>query len=334
MTDANLTEGLTIKESSPIVLPVFRQSFCGKNSMEGLIYFEVFKNIFQYSKETSTCVYYAEMQAWERALNAAKDLFSSGTGTLGFQHTSLSENYFHYFFDPADRNPSRTAGNLPLPDTFASNGMIPHALLSQSEYPNLISLESVRQLYLNQLIKTQKTKVTDDLIILVAGTIFYNETCALISLITKAFPEKSRSFKIWLRGHPSMPVKEVLVSMGIEGDKLNLVTMEKQGQSIYDLLHHASIVITATSTIGIEALAFGCEVVVPVFSDFLCMSPLIGFEKFYHVIYSPQDLEEKIDLIFSEKNHAVPFEKKLAFIKEYWSLDPSLDRWMDELSIK
>ncbi len=334
LTAEHLTDGFTFTEAFPLILPLLRRSFIGRNAMEGLIYFEIFKNMFGYVKTSSTCVYYAEMQAWERALNAAKKLSSTNMQAIGFQHTSLSENYFHYFFAPSEHVVDNVNESLPLPDIFAANGKIPYTLLSESNYPNLVVLESVRQLYLNKMIDSFKPDSTKRMVILIAGTIFYNETKALISMIMQAFPDKDRPFEIWLRGHPSMSVVDVLHSMGIEEQDINFKVMEKEGQSIYDLLSQVPVVITATSTIGIEALAFGCDVIIPVFADFLCMSPLIGFEALYNTVYTPQDLVEKIAFIFSDNYKSIPLHEKLTFIKNYWSLDPSLNGWRNVLGIK
>lgn len=334
ITHEALSRGLTLPQAYSILQPLFRHSFLGQNALEGLVYFSVFRQIFKQFHEAGSVLYYAEMQGWERALNAARNIHAPQVKSTGFQHTSLSENYFHYYFDAAERKPEQNTGCLPLPDIFASNGKIPCALLSKSDYPNLTILESVRQFYLNELLSLPCLESEKQKVLLVAGTIFYDETSALISMITHAFPTGDRPFRIWLKGHPSMPIKKVLDTMGVDLKTLEFEIKEDQGQTVYDLLKEASVVLTATSTIGIEALAFDCDVIIPVFSDFLCMSPLIGFDAFHHTVYTPEALKKTVCSIFERQKPEADFELKQGFINNYWDLDPSLNKWMHTLEIK
>jgi len=99
-------------------------------------------------------------------------------------------------------------------------------------------------------------------------------------------------------------------------------------------LEAASMVIVPTSTVAIEALAFGCRVLVPVFTDFFTMSPLVAYERFYEKIYQPADLKRALDEFQGQDTGGRNGDDERSFVRNFWNLDPSLANWKVLLGIK
>ncbi len=295
--------------------------------MEGIIFFELYKKIFDYFSSASHCIYLAEMHAWENALNVAKRLRSQKVKTIGFLHTAISKNFFHYFHDYKEMKDDRKEIRLPLPDILACNGDIPFELMAKQRYPNLKKVEAIRYLYLNKHFSSIKSASDVEInnnspVLLVAGSIDHVETASLISLLNAAFPEEQR-FKIWLKGHPALPIEGILKSLNIDSRKCGY---EIKNNPIDTLLKDATIVMAGATTVGIEALAFGCKVILPFFSDQMFMSPLAGFDKFYNKVCNPQELK----LIVKKLGKTGKSKDNWHFISSFWYLDETLNKW-DEL---
>ncbi|MHA1372259.1 MAG: hypothetical protein ACTSRA_21370, partial [Promethearchaeota archaeon] len=178
---------LAIPESEVLLKPVWRQSFIGKIGIQGIIFYEIFKKFFSSFENFNYCIYYAEMHAWEKALNSAKALKAPKTKTVGFQHVTVSRNFFHYFYDPSETYRKNKCTDLPLPDILAGNGNLMCLFLNQSKYPNLIQLEAVRQLYLKKYMDTDFFIKQKKPVLLVAGSTNKIENVNLVYLIQAAF---------------------------------------------------------------------------------------------------------------------------------------------------
>lgn len=322
-----LTKSLSIKESSILLFPLWRQSFVGEMGIQGIVYFELYKKVFKYFNKTSHLIYYAEMQAWEKALNAAKKLISKNTKTIGFQHTVISRNYFHYFHSYQEMKEGEEGVGVPLPDILACSGDIPYKLMAKQKYTNLRKVEAIRYLYLKNYFSNTKSindAKTDNNspVLLVAGSIDHVETTSLISLLNAAFPEEQH-FKIWLKGHPALPIEGILKSLNIDSRKCGY---EIKNNPIDTLLKDATIVMAGATAVGVEALAFGCRVILPYFSDQMFMSPLAGFDKFYFKVCNPQELK----LIVKKLGKTGKSKDNGHFISSFWYLDETLNKW-DEL---
>lgn len=329
MDRAAIVQGLTTEENATILIKLFQQSFCGKIGIEGIVFHELFKTIIKTFPNIKKYLYYAEMQAWEKALNTAKHDANNGIQTIGFQHASFSNNYFNYFYEPREMVRGNGSLYLPCPDILASSGKLPNELLLKSGYPNIRIVESVRQLYLDSLLNTKKEHEPPqkEFVILVAGTIFQEETRAMVALVAQTFEKQSKNVSIWLKGHPSMPIRSVMENMNLSPEKTGFKIWDEENVGLSTLFEKSSIVVTGTSTACIEALAFGCDVIIPVFSSCLCMSPLKGFDDYCHIVYGPDDLLQTLDRIRSCEKIKEETDKKIQFIKKYWCIDPSLKRW-------
>ncbi|MFZ5993891.1 MAG: hypothetical protein ACOYU4_02715 [Thermodesulfobacteriota bacterium] len=317
-------ENLTSNTCLPLVIDLLRNSFCGITAIQGIFYYYAYKKVFQRIPFADYCLYLAEMQSWEKALNAAARKTVPRLKIVGYQHSSISKNYFFYFPAPSEIRQNGKPTDLPLPTVFACNGELPYRLLERAGYDTIVQVEALRQIHLVSLLQKERGLRKESLL-LVAGSIIRQETRDLISLVNAAFP-KANGMQIWLKGHPSLPMEEVLSDLSIDNYRAGYVI--KNGD-IGDYLSRASAVLVPTSTVAVEALAYGCNVLVPVFSSTPCMSPLVGFEEYYRRIYSPPDLVKALEDINStdwNDSHS-SVTKKREFVTKYWCLDPSLHRW-------
>ena len=306
----------------PIVKRLWLSSFFGTVGMEGIIFSLIFRNTFKRINKIKSCLYYCEMHAWEKALNAAKNNVNKMINTIGFQHVSIAKNYFHYFYDTSETVMTGQKTEMPLPDVLACNGEIMYSLLSKSNYPCITKVEAIRQLYLADIIsKPYKTREGQP-ILLVAGSILEHETQAIVELVHYSLGDNN-GLRIDFKGHPAMPMEKIFNNIRID-PKSNDYNI--RNDNISKCLEDAWIVLVPSTTVSIEALAYGCEVIIPVFPNSMLMNPLADFNDFYHRVISIEDLADVVGKIvggFSKQ----PIDKYRTFVKEYFNLDPNLPGW-------
>lgn len=329
LSDQILCNGLCDATAAPIVRQLWIKTTCGPDAIKNLLYFESFKSIFGSIKRVSQCMYYCEMQGWEAALNAAARAVNPSLRRIGHQHSAFSVNFFPYLRSSEEVIQNGKKTDFPLPDVLACNGNSDYRILSKLGYPSLRLVESVRQLHVPQLWSTSPEHKDKGNILLVAGSIECEETRAMLSLVASAFPIATE-FEIWLKGHPSLAFEGILQELGIDNQKAKYRI--KSGR-IEEFLSKAKAVIVPASTVAVEALAYGCEVIVPFFSGSLPLSPLLGYEDFYHSVYEPDDLQKVMHRVLNFPS-LMNLEAKQGFVKDYWCLDPTLSRWMGLLQEK
>jgi surface carbohydrate biosynthesis protein (TIGR04326 family) len=321
MPKSYMYENLSIPESHIFIDSLMMRSFAGWTAMKGILYFELYKNVFAKCDGIKTCLYYSEMLAWEKALCAAKKIMAPEIKTIGFVHSSMPANLFSYFYHPTEMS------LMPLPDHLACGGDIIYDLARSHGYQNAVKVESVRYLYLNDYLADEESSCARDNIVMIAGSIKESETKALISIFNEAFP-KPEGFQIWLKGHPYLPFDNVLRSLNIDIKKSGYVI---KNDPIENLLKHVKILVVGDSAVAIEALAASCKVIIPIFSDIIFMSPLKGFEKYYSKVTNPAELSDVIKKCMNcgETEYAGEAKK---FVSEYWCLDPELKKWEELFS--
>ena len=171
-----LTRHLTSQECLPYVKYLWQHSFVGLSCVAGIIDYLLYRNVFKSIPKIGDCLYYCEMQAWEKALNAAKKIESPATRTLGFQHTVVERNHYKYFYHRDDVRQCNKPTDMPLPDLLISNGRFTHSLLNEIQYSNLCQAEAVRQLYLSNILDKEYVKSSSRPILLVVGVLGQHET--------------------------------------------------------------------------------------------------------------------------------------------------------------
>lgn len=315
------------RECLPVIKSLWNASFSGSAGIGGILYLLAFKRLFRELPCVKDCLYYSEMHAWEHALNAAKNKEKTSIKTIGFQHTSIPRNWFSYFWDKKETSRTGKPTELPLPDIMACNGELMYKILSESGYPGLTQVEALRHLYLNKTLSSPVAADSKKSMLLVAGSIDKKESLRLVEFIALSF-SRPGDFDICFKGHPTMPFERLFEELGIDFIQAGYKISHKD---ISELLEEAQIVLVPSSTVVVEAMAYGCEVIIPVFPDSFLINPLVGFEEFYHRITCPEDLAEVIKKIRAgHKLHSLTEYRK--FVRQYWDVDPSLPKWLELLS--
>lgn len=326
---AALCVGLGSPAARPIVRSLWLSSFCGLGAMRGICAYLAFRRALRSAPAGGPWVYCCEMQAWEKAFNAAASLAQPGAETVGFIHTSISRNYMFFRHTPREIASSGRPGGLPLPRVLAANGAIARELLADLGYSGVVEVEALRQLPLARAMAQRPSGVRrEPHVLLVAGSIIEEESLALLSMAFDAGPLRG-VWEVWLKGHPSMPLAPLLGRLGIEASSAGWRVQEGD---IHPCLERASVVLVATSTVAIDALAFGCEVVTPALSSVFSMNLLRGFERYCHRISSPTELKARLEA-YAQNGPSVPPGEKTSFVKRYWNLDAGLPAWAGLLKL-
>jgi len=319
---------------APLLIKMLDQSFYGDYIFQGTLYYMMFQSMFSKLRGVNQCLYYCEMQSWEKALIAAKRKIVPGLKSIGYQHSSISFNYWHYLHSMDEITSKNLPSGLPLPDILAANGDIPKRML-EGYYGKVESLEAIRYLYINDYLKMRKNTVNkritnDEFVFMVCTTIDLKESRIITSLVLEAFPSVPQGLQIWFKGHPSLPVEEIFKEVGVSEKDTGYQI--KTGK-VSELLTFSQAVLVGTSTVAIEALTFGCEVIVFISPDMPNQSPLVGFEEYYQPVYSPQELRDVIERL-KKSGPTKSLEKCQDFVKTYWKLNPSLDAWKEILQLR
>ena len=307
----------------PIIDEIMRTSFCGAPAMQGIYYYYIFSQFCNGLQDSNLCIYLCEMSSWEKALNSAMTNAAPHVLRVGYQHTSVAQNYFFYFTHPDVARRTGRKTDLPLPDLLAVNGKLPYAMLEPSRYPRLEILEALRQIHMNVVASDKSNTKSKKLpVLLIAASYGLKETCAMLLLVLQAFPSAEK-LTILLKGHPSCSMANACAELGINPEAHGYRIVEGD---IKHFLTQATMVLVSTSAVAIDALAYGCEVIVPVFSDVLNMSPILGNEEFYHLVSNANDLKNVVEMVQQGKSRG-EVHKAQEFFRQYWCLDTDLPRW-------
>lgn len=316
------------RECEGLVRELWHASFFGPKSIDGMVHYAIFKEIFATTPTIEDCLYYCEMQPWEKALNAAKNAVAPLVRTIGFQHSSFSKNDFQYLYAASELERNGAVTDLPLPDILACGGEAAGSYFKDLGYGNIKRVEAIRYLYLNDLLSSGRpSRQADSQVVLVTGSAQKKESANLIAMVNAAFPKNERR-QIWFKGHPTLPIRNLLREQGIDHEKAGYVMCD---DDLSQCIKKACVVIVPTSTVALEALACGCEVVVPVFADSMLVNPLADFQGYYHRVESVRDLIDTLDRIAGgHRLHDVRQTEE--FVRKYWCLDRALPRWKSLLT--
>jgi surface carbohydrate biosynthesis protein (TIGR04326 family) len=319
-----LTKRLTHPAALPLLKYLWLQSFVGSSGTRGIIFYLTYIEVFKTFPQLKTCLYFCEMQAWEKALVLAKKKQNPSVKTLAFQHTVVMENYFNYFYNTDEIKATGKPTDFPVPDQLIANGALTYSLLAKSNFPNLSEAEAIRQLYLAHM-----PAVTSEVrkpVLLVAGSYDRVETKSLITLVYQAL-RGTKDFEIWFKGSPVNPMERLFNELEIDWQAANFQITQT---SIAELLPLVKIALVANTTVAIEAIAAGCALIIPLFADTMQMNPVISTDADYQLVSTPEQLKASVNLLF---NRSAAMQKKY-FIGDYWHLDATIPRWTNILNLE
>lgn len=317
----------------PAVEPVWRnlwhESLGDREMVYGLYHAVVFhRAVAAMAGNASDCLYYCEMQAWEKALCRACADATPPLRTIGFLHASIPANYWPYAVQPTEAARHGRTADLPVPDILAVGGEYATRLMAPTGIPHVVEVEAVRYLYLTRRwsSKTNKSAVPT---LLVAGSIDRVEAAALLHLLLAMGPPPG-GMRILLKGHPAMPFAPLLADL--TGGALPAGFVSCDGD-LQGALEQSWAALVSASTVALEALAYGCRVIAPVFPDAMQMNPLADFPGSCEIVATPEELFAALVTVAAG---APPGEGEIAagnsFVGRYWNLDTGLPTWKNLLA--
>lgn len=328
-----LWQNLTYQEALPYVHYLWRHSFMGTSAMRGIIFYLSYQRFFAAFPKLNQCLYFCEMQAWEKALLMAKKKINPHLHTYAFQHTVVMKNFFNYFYSANDLQQNNCNTDMPLPNRLIANGNLPYKLLSAYNYPNLCLAEAIRQLYLYEFLdqsqekrSAQQSEIANEIVLLIVGSCDAIETKSLISLVYRAFPNTHLlGFKIAFKESPVNPLAPLFQELNIDFAKAGYQIYK---QELSHLLAKSKMALSANTTVAIEAAAFGCEVMVPIFADTMLLNPIVETDAHYHLVYHVDGFKTLVNQsIFAKRQKSMNNE----LITACWHLDPTLRLWKELL---
>lgn len=321
-----LTQDLTVVESLPIIKYLWWNSFTGASGLRGIIFYLIYCEVFERIKKIDNCLYYCEMQAWEKACILAKKKVAPDIKLLAFQHTVVARNYYNYFYDAKDTQQNMSSLDFPAPDLLVANGKRTYELLAESKFPYLTQAEAIRQLYLNNVASAEKP-TSDRPVLFVGGSCDRTEMKSLLSMLYSAFPSPLH-FEVWIKASPVNPVEPIFRELKID--------LEHTGYKIFhtdvaELLKSANIALIANTTVALEAAANGCPVIVPILADTMLMNPITETNASFYEITNVDELKTIVEKLLINTEDTIT-NVNTNFINQYWNINPDLPLWTNLLN--
>jgi surface carbohydrate biosynthesis protein (TIGR04326 family) len=313
--------------SEPIVRALWRSSHCGPTAIEGLLYLLMFRAYVKQSPSHKDLLYFFENYPLEKALLSVGRQNWPKTRFLAYQHTTIPRNLFPYFCSHRDTRLSNLPENMPLPDHVIANGRVARSLLTASAFPGVVEAEAIRYFYIERGWSEKSLVKSDRPTILIAGSHDRKEMLSTARLV-KARIDALCEYDVWVKGHPGMPLGPILWEAGIHPLPEN---WRIRDEDISLLLPQVWAVLVPASTVAVEALAWGCEVICPVFPDVLGMNPLSGHEEYYHRVYGAQEFSSVLTQIMQSRPSEARRTSGMDFIRAYWNLDQKMPLWLELL---
>ncbi len=312
------------------IIDVLDGSFYGDYSLNGIMQYHIFRNMFRRLSGFSRGIYICEMMIWEAALIAAKRAKNAGYPFIGYQEFAFSRYYFQMFHSKEELKDKNTSDGIPLPEKIGCCGAVPQAMLGEY-YDNVENLENLRFQYLETALRKDGNedgkKREGKFILLICTNIDLNESRAITGLVKAAYPRGSGDLEIWFKGHPNLKIQKIFDSLDMRGDyKI------KEGP-VQDFLPSADAVLVGASSVALEALAYGRDILVYLNPQSLPFSPLTGFEEYYRKVYDPDSLKRAVEGLRNGQGAADP-EKKREFARKYWNVNTGLDAWKINLGLE
>lgn len=247
-------------------------SFVGADGYSGLLHYYAFSSLFR-RFEIKTCLYYCEMLGWEKALASARNVTRNLSRLLGYQHATVSRMLLNYFNDPSEIEDKKPF-SLPIPDRIICNGRLPYRYMRESGWPEkkLSIAEAIRYTHLKYCKTRERNK--HDNVVTVVFSISCLESSAILNHIYQSLIGLD-GVKVKLRPHPFLPLHQILNLCGIERSAIPFQIDEKP---LNESLSETKILIAGESGISVQALAFGCELILVNIPEYVNMSPLRGVE--------------------------------------------------------
>lgn len=306
----------------------WHSSFCGYVLIEGIIYYLIFKNVFNRLPDGAKVLYFAEMHSWEKALTAASSR-SGKIKTVGIQHTIVPLMLLMYFNDRTELEDGDYIQTMPKPDYLACVGEIPAGLFRDAGWrkDRVFSWGTLRFQHFKHQLKHMVSWENRKSRVIIALSIMPEKSAETLLYIYQAF-KNSTGFEVFIKGHPDFPIKKLTRVLGIE---FNEPIFTFSDFSLEVLLRDAKAVVVTGSSASLEAIACGCSVIIPRLVNFIDMDPVSGISDLPIYVESPSELRDIVEKILIGKEPPFSISQCRDFILNYCNLLSSDEDFLKEL---
>ena len=285
-------------------------SFTGIRGFSGLLYYFSFRSLCKRMR-SKKCLYFCEMLGWEKALNSAIVTSVNPMVQLAYQHGTIPSFMLSYF-----NHPSEIEGEdeypMPRPDRIICNGQSSHRHFLQCGWPEdmLNVAEAIRYPHLRR--KRIAPGENKKPVVLVVSSIGMEESSALLNKTYESLKEKD-GIEAWFKPHPFLRITQFPPQTR---EIIENSFFQTRSESVTELLPEVRVTIVGASGVGIEALAYGSDVVIVNTPDWINMSPLLGVSS--PLIHCVDTVDELCDIIkyilaqdFNEEQHRIEAQRIL-----------------------
>jgi len=323
------TTGLEI-DFWKIINKDFLSSFLGKMLIWEISNYEMFSKIVNDLPQNSKIIYFAEMHAWEKALNAAcskrRDVVR-----VGLQHTIVPLLLLNYFDHPDDLGGQNYIKYSPSPNYLGCVGTVTKNLFLKNRWPEekLFVLGGFRfcglkdREYNFDILKRGQKKNQ----IIVAFSISPQENKELLSLVCRAFNDKEINYKILLKSHPCYPVDRLARKMGLG---LNSRIFEFTDKPLQEVVPESKMMVVKESSSIFWAIYNKIPVVVPFLYCIVDLCPISGVSGLAHYITNQEELFALADNIM-HNGEEVGIPEYESFFNRYLEIYSDEKRYYENL---
>ena len=226
------------------------------------------------------CFYPYENRTWEKMLILGIRSASPESRLIGYQHASITPSHTNFLLGDAE------AQVTPLPSAIVTTGpLVSKWLESNGNYPSdLIKTGcALRQGQRKQQdLKPRKPRIQN--VLMALATSLEEYVNALLFLQNSIASNQSYCLKI--RPHPTIPLAPALAHAPLDRSDF----FSSSTGTLSDALEWADVVLYASSTVGIEAVARGIPAIYLELPDVLDTDPMFGWEGFKWSVTEPADL--------------------------------------------
>jgi len=231
-------------------------------------------------------VYPFENRSWEKMIiYAMRKTEQVKQKLIGYQHASITPKHVNYMLE------NHEFSFLPMPDMVVSMGSVTDKLLKEvfgfpAEHVRLGC--AFRHDYnIVERCGTQKTGGRFTLLFTLGARV--DEYVRTLKFLDKASAYLSGDCCIHIRPHPSYPPRVLKTALGIYSPR-NTDYQIQSDKGLVDALVSSDVIVYASSTVSIEALALGIPVIYIDFGNFINSDPLFWFSVFKWTCGNPEDL--------------------------------------------
>ncbi|MBI3899043.1 MAG: hypothetical protein HY308_12215 [Gammaproteobacteria bacterium] len=209
-----------------------------------------------------------EFQPFERALLLG--LGTRRTTTVGYQHSSIGEDYLSHVFAPGEigRRTTDAVASMPVPDHIVTTGSYAAQLMLKNGFSadqvhivGPLRYQQLRSRWRERGQAPAKANEGGKYPLLIPVSLDYNEALSFAAVLAEALVGSEHRFVLEIKGHPTNDHgPEFLHRLQQKTSAINGQVVPATA-NLYDCIGRARALIMTGSTVGLEAIALGTPVV-------------------------------------------------------------------------